>query len=115
MAGQRPTGRGGGGRRSGPPNPPPPAPRPSLRATGATLRPPGAEGTPHLPAKEPRRGGGGMSLDLHTARPSAPSRLLPRGSRPTGKPTPARRSGARTKPGAGTRRRTRTVWGPRPP
>ena len=58
MAGQRPTGRGGGGRRSGPPTPPP-APPPSLRATGATLRPPGAKGTPPLPQKGPRREGGG--------------------------------------------------------
>ena len=56
-----------------------------------------------------------MRLDLHTARHSAPSRLLPLGSRPTGEPAPASRSGARTKPGAGTRRRIRTVWGPRPP
>ena len=56
-----------------------------------------------------------MGLDLHTAHPSAPSRLLPRGSRPTGDPTPACRRGARTKPGGDARRRTRTVWGPRPP
>ena len=111
MAGRRPTGRGGGGRRISPPDPP----LPSLRATGATLRPPGAEGTPPLPQKGPRRGGGGMRLDLHTARPSAPSRLLPRGSRLTGEPTPARRSGARTKPWGGRRQRTRTVWGPRSP
>ena len=38
-----------------------------------------------------------MRLDLHTARPSAPSRLLPLGSRPTGESTPARRSSTRTK------------------
>ena len=115
MAGRRPPGRGGGGRRSGP-SPPPPPPPPSLRATGGTLGPAGAEGTPPLPQKGPRRGGGGgMRLDLHTARPSAPSCLLPRGSRPTGEPTPARRSGAQTKPGGGARRRTRTVWRPRPP
>ena len=56
-----------------------------------------------------------MRLDLHTACPSAPSRLLPRGSLPTGEPTPARRSNARTKPGGSARRRTRTVWRPRPP
>ena len=53
-----------------------------------------------------------MRLDLHTARPSAPSCLLPRGSRPTGEPTPARRSGARTKPGGGALRRTRTHHDP---
>ena len=98
-----------------PPHPPPCFPPPSLGATGATLRPPRAEGTPPLPQKGPRRGRGGMRLDLHTARPSAPSRLLPQGSRPTGEPTPARRSNARTKPGGGARRRTRTVWRPRPP
>ena len=56
MAGRRLTGRGGGG---APPPHTPPAPPPSLGATGATLRPPGAEGTPPLPQKEPRRGGGG--------------------------------------------------------
>ena len=108
----RPTPDGPGGR---PPLPPPCPPPPSLGATGATLRPPGAEGAPPLPQKGPRRGGGGMRLDLHTARPSAPSRLLLRGSRPTGKPTPARRNNARTKLGGGARRRTRTVLTPRPP
>ena len=107
MAGRRPTGRGGG------PSPPPPPP--SLGATGAALRPPGAEGAPPLPQKGPRRRGGGMRLDLHNVRPSSPSCLLPRGSRPTGKPTPVRRSNARTKPGGGSRRRTRTVWRARPP
>ena len=44
--------------KSGESNPTQPNP-PSLRATGATLRPPGAEGTPPLPQKGPRRGGGG--------------------------------------------------------
>ena len=111
VAGQRPTGRGGGG--AAPP-PPPPLPPPSLGATGAALRPPGAEGTPPPPQKGPRRGGGGMRLDLHTARPSAPSRLLPRGSRPQGEPTPACLSNARTELGGGARRRTRRVWRPRP-
>ena len=112
MAGRRPT--GGGGRGGGPPNPPPPLPPPSLGATGATLRPPGGQGAPPLTQKGPRRGGGGRRLDVHTAGPSAPSRLLPRGSRPRGEPTPARRSNARTKLGGGARRRTRTVWRPRP-
>ena len=68
MAGRCPTGRGGGGRRSAPP--PPPAPPPSLRATGATLRPPGAEGTPPLPQKGPRRGGGRCG---RTRTPRAPA------------------------------------------
>ena len=113
MAGRRPTGRGGGGQRSSPPGPPP-APPPRLRAIGATLRPPGAERRPPSPRRD-HDAGGGVRLDLHTACLSAPSRLLPRGSRPTGEPTPACRSSARTKPGGGTRRRTRTVWGPRPP
>ena len=96
---------------------PPPRPSPeSLRATGATLRPPGAEGTPPLPQGGPRSGGGGgVRLDLHTARPGAPSRLLPRGLRPTGEPIPGRRSGSWTKPGDSARRRIRTVWRPRPP
>ena len=79
-------GVGAGGR---PPHPPPPPlPPPSLGATGAALRPPGAEGTPPPPEGTATRGGG-MRLDLHNARPSAPSRLLPRGSRPQGGPTPA--------------------------
>ena len=72
MAGRCPTGRGGRGRRSGPS--PPPLPPPTMRATGATLRPPGAEGRPPLPQQGPRRGRGGLRLNLHTARPSAASR-----------------------------------------
>ena len=74
MAGQRPTGRGGRRRRSGPPSPPP-APPPSLRATGATLRPPGAEGTPHLPQKGTRRGGADAAGPAHRApqRPQPPA------------------------------------------
>ena len=39
-----------------------------------------------------------MRLNMHTASPSAASRLLPRGWRPTGEPTSTRQSGARTKP-----------------
>ena len=84
----RPTPDGARGRGGGPPIPPP-APPPSLGATGAALRPPRAEGTPPPPGREPRRGGRGMRLDLHIARPSAPSRLLPRESRPQGEPTSA--------------------------
>ena len=41
-----------------------------------------------------------MRLDLHTARPSAPSRLLHRGSWPAGKPTPARRNSMEAAPPA---------------
>ena len=106
--------RRGSGARGRPPHPPhPPLPPPSLGATGAALRPPGAEGT-RPPPRRDRDAGGGMRLDLHTARPSAPSRLLPRGSRPQGEPGPACWSNARTKLGGGARRRTRTVWRPRP-
>ena len=112
MAGRRLTRRGGGG--AAPPHPPRPPP-PSLGATGAALRPPGAEGAPPPPPEGTATQGGGMRLDLHTARPSAPSRLLLRGSRATGKPTPARRSNARTKLGGGARPHTRSVWKPRPP
>ena len=80
MAGRHPTGQGDGERRSGPPSPPPRPPR-GLRAAGApTLRPPGAEGTPPLPKKGPRRGAE-EQLDPHAAGPSAPRRLLLRGSR----------------------------------
>ena len=111
----RPTPDGAGGR---PPHPPPPPPLPpsSLGATGAALRSPRSRGDAPPPPEgtATRGGGGGMRLDLHAARPSAPSRLLPRGSRPQGEPTPACRGNARTKLGGGARRRTRTVWRPRP-
>ena len=74
MAGRRLTGRGDGGRRGGPPNPPL-LPPPSLRATGATSRPPGAEGTPPLPQKGPRRGEGDAAGPAHraTQRPQPPA------------------------------------------
>ena len=106
--------RGGeaGGR---PPHPPPPpAPPHQLGGHRSDPPPPRSRGDAPPPAEGTATQGGAMRLDLHTARPSAPSRLLPRGSRPTGEPTPARRSNARTKPGGGARRRTRTVWRPRP-
>ena len=110
MARRRLTGRGGG-----PPSPPPPSSPPQLGSHGSDPPPPRSrEGAPPPPEGTATRGGG-MQLDLHTVRPSTPSRLLPRGSRPTGESTPARRSNARTKPGGGARRRTRTVWRPRPP
>ena len=35
-----------------------------------------------------------MQQEVHTARPRAPSRLLPRGSGPTGEPTPVRQGAA---------------------
>ena len=108
-AGGRPTGRGMGGRPPRPP--PPPLPPPVWEPQERPPAPPESRGRPP-PQKGPRRGG--MRLDLHSARPSAPSRLLLRGSRPQGEPTPACRSNARTKLWGGARRRTRTVWRPRP-
>ena len=112
-AGRRPTGRGGGG--AAPPPPPPRSPPPAWEPQERPSPPRSRGGAPPPPEGTATRGGGGVRLDLHTARPSAPSRLLPRGSRPTGKPTPARRSNTRTKLGGGARRRTRTVWMSRPP
>ena len=99
--------RRGGGAGGRPPHPSPPAPPPQLGShRSGPPPPPPPEGTATR--------GGGMRLDLHTARPSAPIRLLSRGSRPQGEPTPACRSNARTKLGGGARRRTRTVSRPRP-
>ena len=67
-------GGAGGGRAAGPT--PPPLPPASLRATGSTLRPPlDPRGRPPSPRRDRDAGGGGMWLDLHTARPSAPGRL----------------------------------------
>ena len=79
MAGRRPTGQGGRGRRSGPPTPPPPRPCPSLRATGATLRPPRAEETPPLPQKGPRRGRGGDAAGPAHRAPQRPQPPAPGG------------------------------------
>ena len=102
--------RGGG---AAPPTPPP-APPPQLEGHRSDPLPPRSRGDVPPPPERTATQGWGMRLDLHTPRPSAPSRLLPRGSRPTDEPTPARRSCARTRPGGGARRRTRTVWRPRP-
>ena len=74
---RRDGGTGGGG--MAPPPPPPPLPPPSLRATGATLRPPGAKGTPPLPQKRPRRGGGGGCGWTCTPRAPAPPAPCSRG------------------------------------
>ena len=79
MAGRRLTSAGAGGGRAAPP-PPPPTASPSLRATGATLRLPGAEGTPPLPQKGPRRGGEGCGLTC-TPRAPAPPAACFRGGR----------------------------------
>ena len=105
MAGRRPTGRGGRG--AAPPSPPPRPPPPVWEPQERPSAPPEPRGCPPLPeGTVTRGGGGGVRLDLHTARPSAPSRLHPRGSRPQGEPTPACRSNACTKLWGGARRRT---------
>ena len=97
VAGRRPTGRGGGGRLSGPPTPPPCPPPRSLRATGATLLPPGAEGTPPLPQKGPRRGGCGWTC---TPRAPAPPATCSHGGRGR-RASPHQRAGAACGPSLG--------------
>ena len=92
---------GVGGGSAAPPPPPPPAPPTKFEGHRSDPPPPWSRGDAPPPPEGTATRGGGMRLDLHTARPSAPSRLLPRGSRLTGEPTPVRRSGARTKPGCG--------------
>ena len=109
-----PNGARGRGAVERPPLPPPPAPpaacEPQERQPSA---PPEPRGRPPSPRRD-RNAREGTQPDLHAARPGAPRGLLLRGSRPTGEPAPARWSNARTTPGGGTRRRTGTVWGPRP-
>ena len=107
MAGRRPTGRGGGDVAR--------SPYPSLRATGATLGPPGAEGTPPLPQKGPRRGDWGCCWTC-TPRTPAPPAACSRGGRGR-QASPHQRAGAARgpSPGGGAQQRTRTVWRPRPP
>ena len=69
-----PDGAGGRGAAERPPHPPPPPlPHPSLRATGAILRPPGAEGTPPLPQKGPRRRGGVCGWTCTPRAPAPPA------------------------------------------
>ena len=103
MAGRRPTGRGGGG--AAPPTPPPPPPPPAWEPQERPSAFPEARGRPPSPRRD--RDAGGMGCGWT-------SRLLPRGSWPKGEPAPACRSNARTELGGGARRRTRTVWRPRP-
>ena len=74
MAGRRPTGRGGGWAAPQPTHPS--LPPPSLGATGAAPRPPGAEGTPPPPEMGPRRGGEGCGC---TPRAPAPRAACSRG------------------------------------
>ena len=110
-----PTGQGDGQQRSGPPIPPPPAHAPACEPQERRpSAPPEPRGRLPSPRKD-RDARGGTQLDTHAARLGAPHRLFPQESRPTGEPAPARQSDARTTPGGGTRRRTGTVWGPRPP
>ena len=100
MAGRRPAGQGGRRAAERPPQPHPLAPPPQLEGHRSDPPPPRSRGDAPPPPEgtATRGGGGGMRLDLHTARPSSPSRLLPRGWRLTGEPSPARRGGARTTP-----------------
>ena len=113
-----PTRQGGRGAAAQPPLPPLSHPLPPRPASRGDAGPPPPRGRGDvLPPSEGTAtpGGGGAQLDLHAARPSAPHRLLPRGSRLAGEPAPARQSNARTTPRGGTRQQTGTVWGPRPP
>ena len=75
----RPTPDGAGGRGGGPPIPPPRSPPPSLVATGAALRPSGAEGTPPPPQKGPRRGWGGDAAGPAHRAPQRPQPPAPAG------------------------------------
>ena len=112
-----PKGQGGGEQRRGSPSPPcsPSSPAGLRAARAPALRPPpGPRGHPPFPRRD-RGPQGRTQLDPHAARPRAPHRLLPRGPRPAGEPAPARQNDAPATPGGGTRRRTGTVWGPRPP
>ena len=110
MARRRPTGRGGGG--AAPPTPPP-APPPQLGSHRSDPPPPRIRGgAPPPPQGTATRGGGDGARLAHRA-PQRPQ-PLPRGSRPLSEPGAACRSNARTKLGGGARRRTRTVWRPRP-
>ena len=91
---QRGGGAGGGGAAH---PPPPPATPPQLEGHRSDPPPPRSRGdAPPPPEGTATRGGGVMRLDLHTARPSPPCLLPPRGSRPTGEPAPSRQSCART-------------------
>ena len=95
----RPTPDGAGGRGGGPPSPPPPPPPPpSLGATGAALRPPGAEGTPPAPeGTATRRGGCGWTCKLRA--PAPPAACSPRGR--GRRVSPHQRAGATRAPSLG--------------
>ena len=113
MAGGRPTGRGGGGRWGGPPIPPPRSPPPAIGPQERPSTPPGAEGTPPLPQKGPRRGGGGGCGWTCTPRAPAPPAACSRGGR--GRWAIPHLQPERPADQALGRRRTRTVWRPHPP
>ena len=91
--------RGGGAGGRPPQTPPPPLPRPSLGATGATLRLPGAEGAPPLPQKGPGRGRGGCGW-TYTPRARAPPAACSRGGRGR-RASPHQRAGATRGPSMG--------------
>ena len=95
MAGRRPTGRGGG-QGGGPPKPPP-RPPPAWEPQERPSAPPEPRGHPPSPRRD-RDAGGGMRLDLHTVRPSAPSRS--RGGRGR-RARPHQRAGATRGPSLG--------------
>ena len=88
-----PDGAGGAGGR--PPRPPPPTlpPPSSLGATGAALRPAGAEGTPPAPRRDRDAGGGGGCGSTCTPRAPAPPAACSRGGR-------GRRAGPHQRAGA---------------
>ena len=66
--------RGRGGGWAAPPPPPPPAPPPQLGNHRSDPPPPRSRGGAPPPPEENATRGGGMRLDLHNARPSAPCR-----------------------------------------
>ena len=94
MAGRRLTGRGGG-----PPTPPPPRSPPQLGSHRSDPPPPRSRGGAPPPPEGTATRGGGMRLDLHTARPTA-SAACSRGGRGR-QASPHQRAGATRGPSLG--------------
>ena len=91
-------GGGAGGREGGSPSPPPPrSPPPAWKPQERPSAPPEPRGRPPSPRRD-RDAGGGVRLDLHTARPSAPSHS--RGGRRR-RASPHQRAGATRGPSLG--------------